>query len=307
MTKICQTKFRQGDIVVVYYEHKPIDGIPNLNLADCWEREQVPVDWVVDEPRHCNYKANRIMANEIYEFLEEKLQEDTDVIGNVGEPLESGGIDTYLENGLVDVYLEKYFSDFHPDGVVGSIVMNCNPFTWGHRYLIEQALGMVDHLIIFVVEEDKSLFTFKERYAMVREGTRDLENVTVVPSGNFILSKTTFPEYFVKIEDEDLANNVENDITLFAESIAPKLHITYRFVGEERADRVTDAYNRAMKKILPEHGIQPVEIPRKTVADGTDTAISASMVRSRLEQEPPEALGDLIPDSTRRVLEASWE
>jgi citrate lyase synthetase len=142
---------------------------------------------------------------------------------------------------------------------------------------------------------------------MVREGTKDLKNVTVVPSGNFIVSQTTFPEYFIKIEDEDLTDNTEYDITLFAEAIAPKLHITYRFAGEERVDHLTAAYNLAMKKILPEHGIRFVEIPRKTVVDGDDTAISAKLVRKRLEQESMEELSDLLPESTVRVLGMSWE
>jgi cytidyltransferase-like protein len=299
LEKICRTKFKQGDIAVVYDENQRFDGIPNLNLADCWAREQLPAEWVVDSPRHCNYKANRAMANEIYEFLKEQLQEEPELEGSAGWLPQ--------KNGLVDVYLETYFSDFRPDGVIGAIVMNCNPFTRGHRYLIEQALEMVDHLIIFVVEEDRSLFSFHERFAMVREGTRDLENVTVVPSGNFILSQLTFPEYFLKIEDEDMTDNAEYDITLFAETIAPKLHITYRFVGEEREDEVTAAYNLAMKKILPEHGVQLVEIPRKKVEDGNDTAISASLVRKRLEQESLEELSDLLPESTVRVLGRSWE
>jgi cytidyltransferase-like protein len=299
LSKISQTEFRKGDIAVVaYVSDKIFDGIPNLNLADVWAREQLPADWAVDHPFHCNYKANRVMANQIYEFLKDKLQKEA-------EPEETGGW-TPQENMLVDVYLENYFSDFHSDGVIGAIIMNCNPFTNGHRYLIEQALHMVDHLIIFVVEEDKSLFSFKERFAMVREGTKDLENVTVVPSGNFILSQTTFPEYFIKIEDEDMTDNAEYDITLFAETIAPRLHITYRFVGEELEDEVTAAYNLAMKKILPEHGIQLVEIPRKTVADGDGTAISASLVRKRLEQESIEELRNLLPESTVRVLGMSW-
>jgi cytidyltransferase-like protein len=299
LIKICQTRFRQGDIVIIYDWNKCYEGIPNLNLADRWAREQLPADWAMDVPCHCNYKANRVIADEIYEFLKDKLQEKT-------EPLGTGGW-TPLANVMVDAYLERYFSDFQPDGIVGAIVMNCNPFTKGHRYLIEQALGMVDHLIIFVVEEDKSIFSFHERLAMVREGTRDLRNVTVVPSGNFILSQTTFPEYFVKIEDEDMADNAEYDITLFAEAIAPKLHITYRFVGEEREDGVTAAYNLAMKKILPVYGIRLVEIPRKTIADGDGTAISASLVRDRLEQETLEELSDLLPESTVRVLGMSWE
>jgi cytidyltransferase-like protein len=299
LTKICQTKFQRGDIVVVHDGSKKFDGIPNLNLAACWVWEQLPAEWAVDSPNHCNYKANRVMANEIYDFLKEQLQEEE-------EPESTGGW-TPQENGLADVYLETYFSDFHPDGSIGAIVMNCNPFTKGHRYLIEQALHMVDHLVIFVVEEDKSLFSFHERFAMVREGTKDLENVTVVPSGNFILSQLTFPEYFLKIEDGDMTDNAEYDINLFAEAIAPRLHITYRFVGEEGEDEVTAAYNLAMKKILPQHGIRLVEIPRKTVEDGNDTAISASLVRKRLEQESPEELGDLLPESTVRVLGMSWE
>jgi citrate lyase synthetase len=138
---------------------------------------------------------------------------------------------------------------------------------------------------------------------MVREGTKDLENVTVVPSGNFILSQTTLPEYFVKIEDEDMTDNAEYDITLFAETIAPKLHITYRFAGEEREDEVTAAYNLAMKKILPEHSIQLVEIPRKTVADGNETAISASLVRERLEQAP----GGAFRPASREHGAGAWE
>jgi [citrate (pro-3S)-lyase] ligase len=202
--------------------------------------------------------------------------------------------------------------------------MNCNPFTYGHRYLIEQALERVDNLIIFVVQEDESLFTFRERYAMVREGIKDLENVTVVPSGDFILSQLTFPEYFIKIEDEDLEYNTEYDITLFAEEIAPKLNITVRFVGEEKADEVTNRYNLAMKKILPKHGIRIVEIPRKVISDGKQP-ISATKVREILEKNgelahtrlaakadggcilAEDELTGLIPEGTRKLLLQTWE
>lgn len=54
---------------------------------------------------------------------------------------------------------------------------------------------------------------------------------------------------------------MENDITLFAQKIAPHLNITYRFVGEEPEDSVTNEYNLAMKRILPKKRIQLVEIP----------------------------------------------
>ena len=68
--------------------------------------------------------------------------------------------------------------------------MNCNPFTLGHRYLIEQASEKVDHLYVFVVEEDKSFFPFSDRIGLVKKGTADLKNITVKPSGkyNFIIN-----------------------------------------------------------------------------------------------------------------------
>jgi cytidyltransferase-like protein len=296
LLKICSTEYKKGDIVVIFDNNKSFDGILNINLADSLERESVPAKWVVDAPKHCNHKVNEIYAKEIFDFIENKLDEKPE--GTTADKVE------IPKDNLVRAYIDMYFHDYKPVGSVGSIVMNCNPFTLGHRHLIEQALTMVDNLIIFVVEEDKSLFSFRERYEMVQEGTKDLANIKIAPSGDFILSQNTFPEYFLKIEDKDIVNNVENDITLFAEGVAPRLNITYRFVGEEKADRVTDTYNEAMKRILPAHGIEIIEIPRKTMADGE--AISATRVRERLETYPFGDLSDLLLDSTQRLLVQSW-
>lgn len=49
------------------------------------------------------------------------------------------------------------------DGSVGAAVMNCNPFTLGHRYLIEQAAKECDRLYVFVLSEDKSRFSVADR------------------------------------------------------------------------------------------------------------------------------------------------
>ena len=126
-----------------------------------------------------------------------------------------------------------------------------------------------------------------------------MKNVMVVPSGQFILSQNTFPEYFLKIEDEDLIRNVEYDITLFAEQVAPRLNITYRFVGQEPQDKVTNEYNQAMKRILPPKGIHVIEIPRKETDNGI---ISASLVRKCLEDGNHVCLKKLIPKSTWEIL-----
>lgn len=293
LLKICSTRFKKGDIVLMYDQERNFAGIPSINLAGCVERENVPVRWFCDKLIHANHKVFKLWAEEIYEQVCKYLPADK-IEGEIDKTEEKYSF-------LMPAYIERYFADYKFQDVIGSIVMNCNPFTRGHKYLIEEASKNVNHLIIFVVEEDKSLFSFRERFAMVVEGVKDIENVTVVPSGNFILSKQTFPEYFVKVENADTVRNAEFDINLFAEGIASKLGIKIRFVGEEKNDAVTREYNQAMKKILPLHGIKLVEIPRKVI-DGKTDPISATIVRKNLELGDWSKVCDLVPQSTIDVL-----
>lgn len=184
---------------------------------------------------------------------------------------------------------------------VGAIVMNCNPFTLGHRALIEYAASQCDVLHIFVVSEDRSAFPTAVRYRLVREGTADLPNVRVHLSGNYMISAATFPVYFLKKGEDAAALQSELDITLFAECIAPALHITKRFAGEEPLDPVTARYNDAMRRILPSYGIAFCEIPRVT---SSSQVISASWIRQLLQERGVcrEVLA-LVPACTRRYLE----
>lgn len=281
----------QGDIVVFDKGGLCFSGIPNLNLTNALERCQAPVTWFVEDVRHCNHKATRIFAEAIFEELLPVLR----------QPAGSRQLIEKDSEPIGELYLNQYFVGFDASAyeTVGSIVMNCNPFTLGHRYLIEEALKQVGFLIIFVVEEEGSWLSFMERFSMVCAGTADLNRVMVVPSGKFILSRLTFPEYFVKETDEQLKENTENDITLFAKKIAPALGITHRFVGEEPEDQVTNAYNQTMKRILPAYGVQLVEIPRKR--NGQEV-ISASRVRKCLEENDLDQLDTLVPESTKKIL-----
>lgn len=177
--------------------------------------------------------------------------------------------------------------------------MNCNPFTNGHRYLIEEAAGQVDALLVFVVQEDGSEFSFKDRIDLVRKGTADLENVFVFASGRYMISSQTFPGYFNKKELQDVIVDSSKDVYTFVRFIAPALNIKKRFVGEEPFDKVTDSYNQQMKIILPEYGVELVEIKRKQ-CDGN--AISASHVRELLENRNFGEIQKLVPESTLRYL-----
>ena len=290
--RIMKTVLHEGDIIILDRPPEGIRGVKYLNLTEVLVKNEVNVEWMTNAPFHCNHKITELYANAIYETLAPVLENQIPAIGKLIEN----------DNDFIKrLYLNRYFQNFQPSmhGKIGAIVMNCNPFTCGHRYLIEQALHIIDFLIIFVVEEDKSVFSFTERFAFVYEGTKDLNNIMVVPSGPFILTQMSFPEYFIKETSEDIKKHTEQDIRTFAEKIAPPLGIKYRFIGEETNDEVTNQYNLAMKKILPEYGIQPIEIPRKEIGG---EQISASLVRKCIEENKTETLEMLVPESTLKIL-----
>ncbi|MCD8286035.1 MAG: NAD-dependent epimerase/dehydratase family protein [Clostridia bacterium] len=197
--------------------------------------------------------------------------------------------------------LNAYISDSvrlykrETEGRVGAIVMNCNPFTLGHRYLVEYASSKVDLLYLFVVEEDRSVFPFADRFELVKKGVADLKNVVVLPSGKFIISQTTFQAYFTKEEKNDITVDPSNDINIFASRIAPAFGITVRFAGEEPIDNVTNQYNATMKRLLPRAGIEFDVIKRK---ESEGAPISASRVRALLKESNFSEIARITPKTT---------
>ena len=207
-----------------------------------------------------------------------------------------------LENGLEG--LSSYVNYLHSlkrDGNNGFIVMNANPFTLGHQYLVEQAAAQVDNLYVIVVAEDKSLFSSEERQAMVEAGCAHLNNVTVCRGSSYIISAATFPSYFIKQASDAALAQIELDLDVTARHIAPALGATVRFVGSEPSDELTRAYNQAMHQQLPQRGIKIVELPR---LEKEGSHISASAVRLLLENgNLLEAMG-LVPSTTLPYLVA---
>ena len=184
-------------------------------------------------------------------------------------------------------------------GVNGAVVMNCNPFTLGHRYLVETAARRVDTLYLFVVREDRSTFPFDLRFRLVREGVRDIGNVVMLDTGQYAVSQVTFPTYFLKQDAPAARIQMELDLILFASRIAPFFGISRRFAGTEPNCRLTESYNEAMKLILPQYGVAMIEIERKQAGD---SAISASRVRALLAENDYEAIRGLVPETTLAAL-----
>lgn len=160
---------------------------------------------------------------------------------------------------------------------IGVIVMNANPFTLGHRFLVEQSSELVERLYVVVVREDCSMFSYNERKAMVSQGVRDIGNVVVVDGSDYAVSAATFPTYFLKQLSDATDTQIILDLDLYRHRIAPALGATIRFFGSEPTDPLTRRYNELMHQQLGEEHVH--EIQRK---QQEGSAISASRVRKAM-------------------------
>ena len=203
-----------------------------------------------------------------------------------------------MENGVRGIgrytdYLRHVRGD-RPDGAA-AIVMNANPFTCGHRYLVEQAAAEASTLYVIVVREDRSTFSYVERLAMIQAGCKALDNVVVVEGSDYAISELTFPTYFLKQVTDATDTHITLDLDLFARHIAPALGVTTRYVGSEPIDELTARYNELMQELLPQHGIT-VKMIDRFQQDGLP--VSASRVREALAEGSLKQASELVPETT---------
>ncbi|USS93288.1 [citrate (pro-3S)-lyase] ligase [Fructilactobacillus ixorae] len=179
-------------------------------------------------------------------------------------------------------------------GPSSAIVMNANPFTRGHRYLVEEAAKQSQHVYVFVVSTDKSLFNTQERFEMVQAGTADFPNVDVVAGGDYLVSYATFPAYFLKTDKNRVRYQTTIDALIFKERIAPALTIKTRYLGTEPQSETTNVYNEVLEKVLPQT-VQVKIIPRKQT---NGKVISARDVRLAIKDDRLADLSALVPETT---------
>lgn len=233
-----------------------------------------------------------------------------------------------MENGRGGLpEYKKYLASLARPGRNGAIVMNANPFTKGHRYLVEQAASQVDNLYVIVVKEDRSRFPYVERKAMIEAGCTGLDNVVVCEGSDYAISAATFPTYFLKKLDDATDTQIALDLDLFVNHIAKPLGVTVRFAGSEPEDALTRRYNELMAEILPGTSVavvrqahQPdselvkgsalrqarrpidfIEIPR---LEQNGNPISATSLRRALDKGNLKEAMEYIPKSTVSYLVA---
>ena len=246
-----------------------------------------------------------------------------------------------LENGHgLERYCDYLRSHALP-GRCGVVVMNANPFTLGHAYLLSEAAAQVDHLFVIPVKEDVSAFPYAERLAMIRAfchselschserplchserseesssaiPTSDIEmptradaKITVLDGSDYVISSATFPTYFLKDLSQAAETQMRLDTDLYARWIAPALGASVRFVGSEPFDALTDRYNQ----LIPDAVIIPrleqaSAVPTSDIAMPTHAdAISASRVRAALDAGHFREAAVLCPQTTWPYLVAA--
>lgn len=282
-------KIYEDDIFVFMYHNLADNKYDSINLRDLYMTRNGS-EWFSNSPIHVNAKGSYAIAKCIYD----------DFINKNTKALTLGKVAFYptmldpSEEEQLNLYFKTYADKVRP-GNNGAIVMNCNPYTLGHDYLIRTAAEMVDNLYVFVVEEDKSYFPFRDRFELVKENTEKYKNVIVLPSGKMILSANTFGAYFQKEQYHEIECDATDDMKLFGLAVAPYFGIKTRFSGTEPMDAVTSRYLDAMLNQLPEYGLKVQVIERK---EGNNGVISATKVRKLLKEKDWEGIREYVPEIT---------
>ena len=197
-------------------------------------------------------------------------------------------------------YLKK-LEKTRREGKSAVVVMNANPFTLGHRHLIERAAAESDALHLFLLSEEAGPIPSAVRKKLVREGIADLENVILHDSGPYIISSATFPSYFLRDEDAAILAHAKLDLAVFGK-IAAALGVTARYAGEEKSSHVTALYNETMAAELPKMGVAFHVIPRLSLRGET---VSASTVRQAIHDGELEKAAFMLPESSLRYFESA--
>lgn len=207
----------------------------------------------------------------------------------------------FLENNKqgINHYVDELKSSLVEGKNIGAIVMNLNPITNGHLYLIEEAVKKCDHIHLFLVKEDKSSFPYEVRKKLLTQSVSHISNLTIHFGSEYIISSATFPTYFIKSGEELDRIYPLIDATIFVDYIAKALSINTRFVGTEPYSKTTNMYNEVLKSVLPKHNIEVVELERKII-DGE--IVSASKVREMIRNDQLDKLENFVPSCVIKYL-----
>ncbi len=208
-------------------------------------------------------------------------------------------MNTVLLEGGEDIYrvlgnLKKEYKI--SDNKKASVIINANPMTLGHLYLIETAANENKEVIVFVVSEDLSSFPFVDRFEIIKEATSHLKNVVVLPTLSYLVSKITFPKYFLREDQLITDEQTLVDVLVYKEYYTKIFNINRRYLGEEPFSYNTDKYNKVLKDHLGGH----IKIIKRKEVD--ESIVSASLIRKLIKENNIEEIKKYVPSATYNYL-----
>lgn len=203
------------------------------------------------------------------------------------------------------VFMEKAVNGFgqfiqklelfkEPNKKTAAIVMNANPFSKGHQFLVTKASLENEVVHLFVLSEDLSVFDAQTRFELVKAGSAHLNNVRVHQTESYMVSAATFPSYFLKEEDDVTTIQARLDARIFVNHIVPALNISCRYVGSEPLSHATNLYNQALK-------MEFVGKCDLIIVDRLETdnhIISATLIRKLLKENKLDEVKQYVPETT---------
>lgn len=303
------TPISTGDVVIWFsgFMNDEIDILRSygINVYSLKNNVSGLHNWFLNNPFHCNSVANKIYSEKIHQIISTCNNNNYNI--KKQSMIEAEKIPlTYDTNALLKSdELEDYISFLkqykinNDSALKGCVVINANPCTRGHLYLIKEATKEVDHLYIFLVQQEMSDgYSYLDREIMLKQNIKGLNNITVLPGGSIFTSVVGFPEYFNRNSAKKVNPLMNHKI--FCEKIAPVLNITVRFFGYEPEDNVTKQLNDTAETFLPKYGIKVKIKPRLKF---NDIPISAKDVRKYINERNFDKVKPLVIPETFKYLQ----
>lgn len=317
-------EFNKGDMIVIMdaFTEEALQVLKDNNVPILMDNSLFDgtSNFFLNNTYHCNHMANEIYAEFIFQYLTENKFLIPDVCTGAQEKVVdfftnnnidlSFRDDSFIYNREVIEYSkelkENAFVTTKGDKI-GGICTQANPFTLGHRSLVEYASREMDYVYLFVAQDSLSDIQFLERLDIVKDSVRDLENVKVFSTGTYLSSYRMFPDYFTVSNKKNEFNitNVWAETRIWAEVYCKALGINYRILGEEPFDQYTNQLINHLKETLPLYGIETVIIPRALSSD--KEVISASVVRRKMVEKNYDKLDAFITPYAIELLKRYYE
>ncbi len=276
-----------------------------IPLLKNYDESEIFVDYI-----HFSPQGNRIIGKEISRFVKNLLTVDSldkktltalkSEYRSIVNERKGDKASKFFDNEKFNNFLSILREASHGKKDGGAVmVMNANPFTFGHLYIIEESLRMFEHLYVLVVQDDHTVVPFEDRIRLITEGTKHLKGLTIIPSSEYVVSTVTLPEYFNKEKAELVSVDASRDIELFTNYVMPALNVKTRVAGEEPYCLVTREYNRQLKTCFKNAGLHFVQIERRK---NGEEYISASKVRRALVNNDYITIKKYVPETTYTYL-----